>query len=72
MYSYAADSVLDPQYHLAGIGHPYKASFGYLSHEDRMSLIGEGFAAPCVSSVVAAFYLNPWGTWWRLQRPLGE
>ena len=28
-------------------------------------MAGEGMSAPCISSVVYAYWLNPWAPWWK-------
>ena len=74
-YSYEADCILSGAHHLISLGFPHhcatKASGLFSEHELR-NLIGEGFALPCVATVVFLFFCNPYGPWWRPESNIDE
>ena len=65
VYSFEMDSVLTPAHHLAIMGQPYKAGFARMPQGELKALAGEGFSSPCIALVTGAYYMNPWGTWWK-------
>ncbi len=69
IYSFETDSMLGPMHYLGAMGQPYCSGFDYMTSNDLRSLVGEGFAAPCMSLALSAYVLNPWGTWWKQADP---
>ena len=64
VYSYLKDELLGPDAHFAAQGQPSFPCLRHLSPAEIRSLAGEGFALPSISTMMAAFYYNPWAPWW--------
>jgi hypothetical protein len=39
--------------------------FSGATNAQMYDLAGEGMCCPCVSSIMLAFFLNPYGDWWQ-------
>ena len=65
-YSFEFDKVFECEDHLAALGWPADdVGFANLTAAALKSMAGEGMSAPCISSVVYAYWLNPWAPWWK-------
>jgi hypothetical protein len=65
-YSYEFDLVLSGYMMLRAHGVPINKDIQHkMTNSQMRDLAGESFSLPCVAAVVTAFYLNPWGAWWR-------
>lgn len=64
-YSFEGDCVLSGEDSLSTLGFPaaMRRNHGMTAAEIR-SLAGEAFSLPCSATVLACFYLNPYGEWW--------
>jgi hypothetical protein len=65
-YSFEEDVVLDGQDMMAIQGFPDTVSTdSSFSNFDRRHFAGEAFHLPSFGTVVWAWFLNPWGPWWK-------
>jgi hypothetical protein len=63
-YSYESDMLLSGWSHMKLLGAHDRLSLSGLSDSDMRSLAGEGFAAPCATQVLIAYYSNVFAPWW--------
>lgn len=65
VYDFKRDCVLDMYDLFALQGMPVEAfDLRQLSIGQAADLVGEGMFAPCIGSILMAYYLNPSGPWW--------
>lgn len=67
-YTYEGDFVLTGTDHLSIHGFPGRVlgqARRLFSDAEIRSLAGESFNLPCVGTIVAAYYMNPFGPWWQ-------
>jgi hypothetical protein len=67
MYSFQMDQLLTPDHHMAAQGHPFHGALRTMLPCDLKSLAGQGFALPCIATVLTAYYTNPFAGWWNPQ-----
>jgi hypothetical protein len=66
IYSFEKDCVLDGEDAMLLQGWPLDvAASDELSSAEKQELAGEGFHLPSFALVASAFYMNPWGSWWK-------
>lgn len=64
MYSYASDTILLPDDHLAMQGLPMVAAADDMSSNEKRGMAGQAFAAPVSNAVFYLLYLHPFADWW--------
>ncbi len=65
-YSFEFDKVFECDDHIAAIGWPLDdPGFQGLSVTALKGMAGEGMSAPCLSSCLYAYWLNPYAPWWK-------
>jgi hypothetical protein len=65
-YSFEFDKVFECTDHTSALGWPPEdEGLADLTPHALKSLAGEGMSAPCIGSVLYAFWLNPWAPWWK-------
>ena len=63
-YSFHEDFILNGAALLRSLGHASDMDFEGIPETERKSFAGEGWALPCSSIVMLAYYANPWAPWW--------
>ena len=65
VYSFELDYQLDGKDALVAQGWEVPEFSEQFTHTELKQLAGAGFSLGCIASINYAFYLNPWGSWWR-------